>query len=82
MPYRYRQDILDELLHHGIRPRDTTPPHLVKEFVNDLYRYELRRLRARLVRREFPKSEYSERVIDLRRRYVLLSVPLPLWTVA
>ena len=60
----YRRDVLDRLWVHGIQPKDTTPPELVREFVNDLYRYELRRLRARLRRKEFPKGGYFGRRPD------------------
>ncbi len=49
--YRYKEDILEQLAAHGVRPTPETPPELVHEFVNDLYRYELRRLRDRLRRR-------------------------------
>jgi hypothetical protein len=72
--YRFRQDVLEELLRLGIRPRASTRPELVHEFVSDLYRYELRRLRDRLVRGEIPKAGYYERVVALRRRYPLVSL--------
>ena len=55
MPYRYRQAVLDQLLQHGVRPTTETPPELVYDFVNDLYRYELRRLRRALVTGAIPK---------------------------
>lgn len=77
--YRYDPDLLPALAELGIAPRPETPPEQVKEAVSDLYRYELRRLRDRLVRKEIPKLGYSERVIQLRRRYWMLSVPLHLW---
>lgn len=77
--YRYDPDLLPALAELGIAPRPETPPERVKEAVSDLYRYELRRLRDRLVRKEIPKAGYSERVIQLRRRYWMLSVPLHLW---
>jgi len=70
---RYRPDVLVALERHGIRPRPDTPPALVHEFVSDLYRYELRRLRDRLVRREIPKAGYADRVVALRRQYPLVS---------
>ena len=44
------------------------------EFVSDLYRFELRRLRDRLVRKEIPKVGYYDRVVDLRRKYPLVSL--------
>ena len=74
MTYRYRRDVLALLATHGIVPRPTTPPELVHELVSDLYRYELRRMRDRLVRREFPKQEYFDRIVELRRRYLLVSL--------
>lgn len=78
--YRYRNEVLDQLRAHGIRPKPHTPPELVREFLNDLYRYELRRLRDRLVRREFPKKEYFALVVELRNKYSLLSLRLTQWT--
>jgi hypothetical protein len=72
--YRYRSDVLERLEAHGIRPQSTTPPDLVRGFVNDLYRYEIRRLRARLLRGEFPKHTYYDRVVTLRNRYSVLAL--------
>ncbi len=72
--YRFRADVLEQLARHGVCPTPSTPPKLVHEFVSDLYRYELRRLRDRLVRREIPKNGYFERVVSLRRRYPLVSL--------
>ena len=79
MPYKYRPDVLAQLLAHGIRPTAATPPELVYDFVNDLYRYELRRLRDTLVRGMIPKAGYYERVVALRRKYPLVSVKPHLW---
>jgi hypothetical protein len=78
--YHYRPQVLDALATHGVRPTPSTRPELVHEFVSDLYRFELRRLRARQVRGEIPRQEYSSHVIALRRRYLLVSVPLRHWT--
>ena len=80
MRYHYRPQVLDALAAHGVRPTASTPPELVHEFVGDLYRLELRRLRARHVRGEIPRQEYSGHVVALRRRYLLVSVPLRHWT--
>jgi len=63
-----------------MRPTPTTPPEKVHEFLNDLYRYELRRLRDRLLRREIQKPGYYDHVVDVRRRYPLLSVKVREWT--
>ena len=79
--YRYRADVLAELPKYGVRPTPATPPALVHEFVSDLYRYELRCLRARLLRHDFPKREYYGRVVDLRRRYRIISMRPHEWIV-
>lgn len=72
--YRFRVDVLEQLARHGVCPTPLTPPELVHEFVSDLYRYELRRLRDRLVRREIPRTGYFDRVVALRRLYPLVSL--------
>ena len=77
--HRYRPDILDALLRHGVRPTGATPPGLVHAFVSDLYRFELRRLRDRLVAREIPKEGYYDRVVELRRKYPLVSLRPEFW---
>ncbi|MGE5359099.1 MAG: hypothetical protein ACM3NQ_08780 [Bacteroidales bacterium] len=75
----YRPGILEQLAVHGIRPRPTTPPALVRAFLSDLYRYEIRALRARLLRGEFPEHEYIGRVLELKAKYPLLGIPIQLW---
>jgi hypothetical protein len=72
--YRYRAGVLEQLSRHGIHPTSSTRPELVHEFVSDLYRFELRRLRDRLVRKEIPKIGYYDRVVELRRKYPLVSL--------
>ena len=72
--FTYRADVLQHLLRHGVRPTAHTPPELVRDFVRDLYKYEIRALRDRYMRREFPKNEYWHRVDSLRRRYPVLSL--------
>jgi hypothetical protein len=79
---RYRPEILAALLCHGVAPRPSTPPELVHEFVSDLYRFELRRLRNRLVSGEIPKAGYASRVVELRRKYPLVSLKSAFWTEA
>ncbi len=81
MCFHYRADVLDALLAHGVQPRETTRPELVHEFVSDLYRYEIRRLRARLLAKEFPKKEYAGRVIQLRLRYRIISMRAEDWLI-
>ena len=79
MTYRYRAAVIEQLWRHGVHPTSQTRPELVHEFVNDLYRFELRRLRDRLLRREIPKVGYYERVIELRRKYPLVSLKPAQW---
>ena len=76
----YHQQILDELAGHGLIPRPETPPQLLRDTVRDLYKYEIRRLRDRLIAGKIPKRDYAGHVVALRKRYRVLSVPLALWT--
>ena len=79
MEYRYKPGVLAQLALHGVHPLPTTEPQLVHDFVNDLYRYELRRLRDRLVRGEIPKAGYYDRVVELRLKYPLVSLKAHEW---
>ena len=72
--FSYRPDVLRELERHGVRPTSQTRPELVREFVRDLYKYEIRRLRERMLRHEFPRTEYAARVDALRRTYPVLAL--------
>ena len=77
--YRYRADVLAHLWRHGVQPCATTPPELVRGFVRDLYKYEIRRLRERMLHDDFPKDTYAARVDALRRQYPVLALPARLW---
>jgi len=77
--FRYRERVREALAAHGLTPSDDTPPELVRDFLNDLYVYEIRALRRQLRAGAFPKSEYASRVERLRKRYPLLGLPLDLW---
>ena len=79
MPH-YLPAILEALVAHGLRPKPETPSQLARDYVNDLYQYELRGLRERFVRGDILKAGYSRHVVELRKRYVLLSTPLQFWT--
>ena len=74
MTYAYRPDVLRDLARHGVRPLPHTPPGRVREYVRELYKFEIRRLRERMIRREFPKAEYASRVDGLRRAYPVLAL--------
>ena len=77
--YAYRRDVLAQLWRHGVQPTSHTPPELVRDYVRDLYKYEIRRLRERYLQREFPKAEYSVRVDALRRQYPVLALAAREW---
>lgn len=80
MAYTYVPEVVEALAGYGLAPTAQTPPSVARAALSDLYRYEIRRLKQRLLRGEFPKDEYSRQVVDLRRQYWLLSVPIAFWT--
>jgi hypothetical protein len=80
MTYRYRPAILEELASHGLSPGPQTSPRFLRDAINDLYRHEIRTLRDRCRLGEFPTRELPARVIELRKRYILLSIPIENWT--
>lgn len=75
----FKPEILDELARHGLRPLPDTTPERLREQINDLYRIEIRKLRDRCRAGEFPTRELPQHVIALRRRYLLLSIPMTQW---
>lgn len=77
--YNYRNEVREQLARHGLRPHPDTPPQQLRDAVRDLYKHEIRVLKRRLLAGEFPRGEYAGRVIELRKRYVLLSIPMDSW---
>jgi len=82
MPPGYRPEVLEELGRHGLSPKPGTRAELLREQINDLYRYEIRKLRDRCRAGEFSTRELPGQVVELRRRYILLSIPTTQWTIA
>jgi hypothetical protein len=80
--YIYQPEVVEALALHGLAPRGHTPPQQLRDAVRELYKYEIRRLRDRLIAGEIIKRDYAGHVVHLRRRYWLLSVPTELWTSA
>jgi hypothetical protein len=80
-PFKYRAEILEALADHGIIPRDDTPPRFLRDAVRDLYKYEIKRLRLSLLAGNILKRDYAGRVVELRRKYPILSIPVELWVV-
>jgi len=80
--YQYKQQVLAELERFGILPQPTTDPALIREFLNDLY--EIRKLKQQQVALEREQGRqarkgYADKVVRLRQKYPLLSVPLQNW---
>ena len=76
----YKATVLSELARHGIKPHGEVTPEFIHDYLNDLYRYEIRRLKERLKAGLILKSDYSAHVSRLRERYPLLSLPIRFWT--
>jgi hypothetical protein len=79
MGFKYRGTVLEELARHGVVPGDDTPPELIHEFVNDLYVFEIRRLKKQMLAGDIPRADYARHVETLRRRYPILSLPVRFW---
>jgi hypothetical protein len=79
--FAYYPEIVDELARHGLKPLPSTSPEQLRDAVRDLYKYEIKRLRADHIAGRIPKRDYAGHVIELRKRYWLLSIPTIRWTV-
>ena len=77
---RYKPEVLEELARHGLRPGPDTLPARLREQINDLYRIEIRKLRDRCRAGEFSTRHLPNHVRELRKRYLLLSIPVQRWT--
>jgi hypothetical protein len=73
--------VLEALSGHGLRPHADTSVDVLRAMVNDLYRYEIRQLRGRLLAGIIAKASYADAVRALRLRYLLLSLPKDQWRV-
>ena len=79
MPWHYPLELVSALESFGLAPGPSTPPVFVRDALSDLYRYEIRRLKARLLAGEFPKSDYIGLVIGLRKKYWPLTMTPEVW---
>jgi hypothetical protein len=77
--WSYPTELTEVLLGFGLRPAALTPPLLVRDALNDLYRYEIRRLRQRLLNGHVEKARYVDEVVALRKRYWPLSLQPAHW---
>ena len=80
MGFTYKAAVLSELAKHGVKPDAEAAPELIHNYLNDLYRYEIRRLKEQMKGGLIPKNDYSAHVTRLRERYPLLSLPIRYWT--
>ncbi len=76
---RYHAQILEELARHGLVPGAETSPGRLRDAVRDLYKYEIRKLRDRVISGDIPKHAYAGYIVELRKRYWLLSIPTHHW---
>jgi len=75
----FRPEVIEELARHGLSPAPGTRVDLLREQINDLYRIEIRKLRDRCRAGEFSTRDLPGHVVELRRRYMLLSIPVAQW---
>lgn len=78
--YVYKPEILEALSRHGLAPANDSSPQALRDAIRDLYKYEIKRLKSELLAGRFARNAYAGKVIELRKRYPLLSVPTELWT--
>jgi hypothetical protein len=78
-PWSYPAELTEALLRYGLAPRPDTPPRFVRDQLSDLYRYEIRRLRGRLLAGDVLRKDYVDHVITLRKKYWPLSLTPDQW---
>jgi hypothetical protein len=76
---RFKPDVIEALAGHGLRPGPATTPAQLRDFIHDVYLFEIRKLRDRCRAGEFPRRELARRVVELRTRYRLLSLAESEW---
>ncbi len=77
--WTYPPELIAALPAFGLAPTPHTPPLLVRDALNDLYRYEIRRLRQRLLDGHVVKVNYIGEVIVLRKKYWPLALQPAHW---
>jgi hypothetical protein len=77
--WTYPRELLDALATFGLAPRPETPPRFVRDQLNELYRYEIRRLRDQLRAGIVQKPDYVGLVIALRKKYWPLTLQPAEW---
>ena len=77
--WSYPEELLAALIPLGLAPTERTAPAFAREAVDELYKYELRRLRDQLRAGDVERANYLGRVIALRKKYWVLTLPLSAW---
>jgi len=77
--WTYPDDWLSALTTFGVAPGPSTPPVLVRDQLNELYRFEIRRLRDKLRAGIVAKSDYVGLVVELRKKYWPLALQPADW---
>jgi hypothetical protein len=77
--WTYPPELAEALAAFGLAPTPATDPLIVRAALNGLYRYELRRLRDRLLAGDIAKSDYAGIVVALRKTYWPLSMTPDVW---
>jgi hypothetical protein len=75
----YPQELVVALAGHGVAPRPETEPRFVRDYVSDLYRFEIRRLKQWRADGVVRKEDYVDRVIALRKKYWVLTLEPSAW---
>ena len=77
--WQYPPELVTLLESHGISPTPDTHPRMVRDYLSGLYRVEIRQLRDDHRAGKIRKADYIPRVIELRRKYVSLSLTPAGW---
>jgi hypothetical protein len=77
--WTYPPELMDALAGLGLRPHTGTPPLVVRDALNDLYRYELRRMRNELRAGRIAKPDYIDLVIAKRKQFWPLTLQPDAW---
>jgi len=77
---KLRPAVREALDRHGLAVSEDDTPATLRDRLNDFYLDEVRKLRARQRAGEIPLAEYARHARALQERYLLLGLPLELWT--
>jgi hypothetical protein len=79
VPWVYPVELRAALAGFGLAPTPHSPPGFVRDALSDLYRYELRRLRDRLLAGKIARADYLGCVVTLRKHYWPLTLTPRAW---